>query len=393
MAELIGSVASFNHASLGPVVSDITPFHSRAVPSISVHDYLARIAKFVCLENDSLLAVLVYLDRITRNHLHRPALAVSPYNIHRLLITAIVVAHKFNSDIFFNNARYSKVGGIPLIEMNQLELELLFLIKFDLKVDHDQLQQIGNWLMTCPRVDSCESQKTPYSGQPVCVLEAYYRSLEVAAKQAELCHIHYPTPLMDPTPVRGTSSVSFLDLNGTMVTTTTKAATTGPVPSIAAFQHPIPTSIHKPLYHYQQQHPQQQQQQHYHQSKHPHQNNYPYAPQQATPSSVDTSSSLVFNGSSSFVAPSCSSATSTLCLGFGNSSEIDQSSWRVANAFSPASPENQMMGRSLVGTSNDSLKRRNFPSIGFPINADSSLTIVPTEQDTATSGVFVIDND
>ncbi|KAJ1904878.1 cyclin-like protein interacting with PHO85, partial [Coemansia sp. S17] len=129
MAELIDSVISANHRSLGPIINDITPFHSRAVPAISVHDYLERVAKFVCLENDSLIAVLVYLDRVTRAQIHRPAFALSPFNIHRLLITAIVVAHKFNSDVFFNNARYSKVGGIPLAEMNQLELELLFMAR------------------------------------------------------------------------------------------------------------------------------------------------------------------------------------------------------------------------------------------------------------------------
>ncbi|KAI8319744.1 cyclin-related 2, partial [Martensiomyces pterosporus] len=141
MAALIDSVIAANHLTIGPTVSDITPFHSRAVPGISVHDYLERVAKFVCLENDTLIAILVYLDRITRVQSHRPALAPSPYNIHRLLITAIVVAHKFNSDIFFNNARYSKVGGVPLAEMNQLELEMLFLVRFDLKIDADELQR------------------------------------------------------------------------------------------------------------------------------------------------------------------------------------------------------------------------------------------------------------
>ncbi|KAI9476683.1 cyclin-domain-containing protein [Coemansia mojavensis] len=155
MAELIDAVAAANHQALGAISKDITPFHSRTVPSIPIHDYLERVAKFVCLENDSLLAVLVYLDRITRAQLHRPALAPSPYNIHRMAITAITIAHKFNSDIFFNNARYSKVGGVPLAELNQLELEMLFLIKFDLKVDTAELQQ---WARTAAlRMARCRS--------------------------------------------------------------------------------------------------------------------------------------------------------------------------------------------------------------------------------------------
>ncbi|KAJ1941936.1 cyclin-like protein interacting with PHO85 [Linderina macrospora] len=109
MAQLIDGVTAANQAIVGPSVDDITPFHSRTVPAISVRDYLLRVAKFVCLENDTLISILIYLDRITQAQTHRPSLALSPYNVHRMLITAIVVAHKFNSDVFFNNARYSKV--------------------------------------------------------------------------------------------------------------------------------------------------------------------------------------------------------------------------------------------------------------------------------------------
>ncbi|KAJ2867452.1 cyclin-like protein interacting with PHO85 [Coemansia aciculifera] len=206
MAELIDSVTYANHRSLGPIINDITPFHSRAVPAISVHDYLERVAKFVCLENDSLIAVLVYLDRVTRAQIHRPALAPSPFNIHRLLITAIVVAHKFNSDVFFNNARYSKVGGIPLAEMNQLELELLFMARFDLKIDAPEMQRIGEWLLT-PR-----TTRNPYQQHPECVLSAYHADVALA-RHAELCKLEYPTPAMDPmTASSSSAAVPPLDL-------------------------------------------------------------------------------------------------------------------------------------------------------------------------------------
>ncbi|KAJ2827511.1 cyclin-like protein interacting with PHO85 [Coemansia sp. 'formosensis'] len=206
MAELIDSVTAANHRCLGPIINDITPFHSRAVPAISVHDYLERVAKFVCLENDSLIAVLVYLDRVTRAQIHRPALAPSPFNIHRLLITAIVVAHKFNSDIFFNNARYSKVGGIPLAEMNQLELELLFLARFDLKIDAPEIQSIGEWLLT-PRTTA-----KSYPQHPECILSAYHADTALA-RQAELCKLEYPTPAMDPMTAGSSSAVvPLLDL-------------------------------------------------------------------------------------------------------------------------------------------------------------------------------------
>ncbi|KAJ2784256.1 cyclin-like protein interacting with PHO85 [Coemansia javaensis] len=194
MAALIDAVAAANQRALGAVASDVTPFHSRAVPKISVREYLERVARFVFLENDALLAVLVYLDRIAAAQPHRPALAPSPFNVHRLIITAIVIAHKFNSDIFFNNARYSKVGGIPLAEMNQLELEMLFLVRFDLKVDAAELQHVGAWLMSQPPAPDA-AQPPPYS-----LLSQYHRQQQ------------FPTPLLDPSTAAPHGAVPPLEL-------------------------------------------------------------------------------------------------------------------------------------------------------------------------------------
>ncbi|KAG0348086.1 hypothetical protein BG005_011739, partial [Podila minutissima] len=39
---------------------------------------------------------------------------INSFNIHRLLITTVMVAAKFTSDLFYSNARYAKVGGLNL---------------------------------------------------------------------------------------------------------------------------------------------------------------------------------------------------------------------------------------------------------------------------------------
>ncbi|KAF9976577.1 hypothetical protein BGZ73_008248 [Actinomortierella ambigua] len=67
-------------------------------------------------------------------------------NIHRLLITALMVAAKFTSDLYYSNARYAKYGGLRLEELNQLELEFLFAIKFDLNVKVPHIEQVGRLL-------------------------------------------------------------------------------------------------------------------------------------------------------------------------------------------------------------------------------------------------------
>ncbi|KAF8947177.1 hypothetical protein BGZ52_008133 [Haplosporangium bisporale] len=72
---------------------------------------------------------------------------INSFNIHRLLITTVMVAAKFTSDLFYSNARYAKVGGLNLPELNQLELEFLFTSRFELNVKVDEIQRVGDSLL------------------------------------------------------------------------------------------------------------------------------------------------------------------------------------------------------------------------------------------------------
>ncbi|KAL9540530.1 hypothetical protein PS6_010725 [Mucor atramentarius] len=125
--------------------TQITYFHSRAIPNISVLSYLTRIHKFAPFTNEALLSMLIYFDRMTKLD---DGFTINSYNIHRLLITSIVVASKFTSDIFYANSRYAKVGGIPLVELNQLELELLFLLDFQLYIPLEDIQLYADQLLS-----------------------------------------------------------------------------------------------------------------------------------------------------------------------------------------------------------------------------------------------------
>ena len=60
---------------------------------------------------------------------------MTPFSVHRLLITSVVVAARFTDDAFFNSAFYARVGGISAFEMKRLELDLLFNLDFRLKVN------------------------------------------------------------------------------------------------------------------------------------------------------------------------------------------------------------------------------------------------------------------
>lgn len=175
--------------------SSMLCFHARHVPNISIEAYLLRILKYCPTTNDVFLSLLVYFDRLSRvgatgsfpgdptpPHATAPTapdgspsgmmpwssqpsasteqqvpaqppfpgisgFVIDSYNIHRLIIAGVTVASKFFSDVFYTNARYAKVGGLAVHELNQLELHFLLLTDFRLMVHVAEIQQYGDQLL------------------------------------------------------------------------------------------------------------------------------------------------------------------------------------------------------------------------------------------------------
>ena len=55
-------------------------------------------------------------------------------NVHRILLSSVMVAAKFLDDFYYSNEFWAKIGGVPNSELNTLELEFLFMTNFDLHV-------------------------------------------------------------------------------------------------------------------------------------------------------------------------------------------------------------------------------------------------------------------
>ncbi|KAF9986767.1 hypothetical protein BGZ65_006311 [Modicella reniformis] len=112
----------------------------------------------------------------------RNGFRINSFNIHRLLITCLLVAAKFTSDLFYSNARYAKVGGLSLLELNQLELELLFTTKFELNVKEDKLQRVGDALLKFrDRHVACLSQQQQ---------QQEIQHQQYQQQQQQLLHLH-----------------------------------------------------------------------------------------------------------------------------------------------------------------------------------------------------------
>ena len=106
-------------------------YTSRKLPEISVNDYMVRIAKYMKIEDSTLILALIYIDRISRKR----KIFVNEYNVYRLFFMSVVVATKYNEDKHYSNTYYAKIGGVELEQLNQMECEFVMGINFDLFVE------------------------------------------------------------------------------------------------------------------------------------------------------------------------------------------------------------------------------------------------------------------
>ncbi|KAL7628528.1 cyclin-like protein interacting with PHO85 [Parahypoxylon ruwenzoriense] len=89
---------------------------------------------------------------------------VDSFNIHRLIIAGVTCASKFFSDVFYTNSRYAKVGGLPLAELNHLELQFLLLNDFRLAVPVEDLEAYATMLVEFYAREVVAQRSRPLSG-------------------------------------------------------------------------------------------------------------------------------------------------------------------------------------------------------------------------------------
>ncbi|RPA82913.1 cyclin-domain-containing protein [Ascobolus immersus RN42] len=149
--------------------SAVLAFHGRNVPTITISSYLGRINRYCPTTYEVFLSLLVYFDRMTDEMSSQ--FVVDSFNIHRLVIAGVTCASKFFSDVFFTNSRYAKVGGLPLLELNHLELQFLLLNDFRLSIPLSELEDYGTMLVQFygrevlqSRVNSIPPRLTPAEG-------------------------------------------------------------------------------------------------------------------------------------------------------------------------------------------------------------------------------------
>lgn len=96
LSSLLKRVAESNDINQQLLHQKISVFHGLTRPTISIQSYLERIFKYANCSPSCFIVAYVYLDRFTQR---QPSLPINSFNVHRLLITSVMVAAKFMDDM------------------------------------------------------------------------------------------------------------------------------------------------------------------------------------------------------------------------------------------------------------------------------------------------------
>ena len=119
----------FINQNINYLCSENTTIHS-------LKNYLRRILRYCNPESSTLLISLIYIKRFCK--IGRINLSIQ--NVHKIFLISIVLAIKYNEDKHYKNDFYAKVGGIDLLDLNNLESDFLKTLNFKISIHSKEFQ-------------------------------------------------------------------------------------------------------------------------------------------------------------------------------------------------------------------------------------------------------------
>lgn len=111
---------------------DFQKFFKDMAVSLDIENYYERLKTYFNCSPECFTISFIYIDRLIKTH-KDSLLLVSP-NVHRICLTALLLATKWHDDDVHANSYYAKIGGIARQELDSLEVAMLKLMEYRLFV-------------------------------------------------------------------------------------------------------------------------------------------------------------------------------------------------------------------------------------------------------------------
>ena len=142
ISDLFSNICQENTKNYNKENNPITKPFLSANPSISINDYLDRLYKYSKMNISTVILILIYIDRISNINKFK----LTYYIIHKLILSSMVVAIKYNEDEYYSIKFYAKLGGVPKTEMIFLEYYFVSLINFNLFIKKELFDKYDDYI-------------------------------------------------------------------------------------------------------------------------------------------------------------------------------------------------------------------------------------------------------
>ena len=149
ISALFSNICQENTKEFNKETNSITKPFLSINPLISINDYLERLYKYSKINISTVILILIYIDRISNINKFK----LTYYIIHKLILSSMVVAIKYNEDEYFSIKYYSKLGGVTKTEMIFLEYYFVSLINFNLFVDKELFNKYDDYISSADSED------------------------------------------------------------------------------------------------------------------------------------------------------------------------------------------------------------------------------------------------
>lgn len=151
-----------NELLSGPNVT-LTRFNTLVPPKISIFNYIMFLRSKTRSSRSCFVIAMVLLDRLLKL---QSGIQITPNTVHKLFLCSLMIASKFNTDLNLSNEQWAAIGGIRNEEINILEIEFLFLVKFSINVKKEEYELYNKELSEKARLapfrkTGSESEKKP----------------------------------------------------------------------------------------------------------------------------------------------------------------------------------------------------------------------------------------
>ena len=153
ISNLLTDICDANKKEKNLFYKQLKCFYSMNIPIITIKAYLEQLYKYTKINTSTIILMLIYIDRICNINKCK----INYYNIHKLILGSLVIASKYNEDVYYTHKYYAKIGGVTQAEIFILEYNFISIINFRLYVTEKLFCKYKEFLLSSDSDDDSDN--------------------------------------------------------------------------------------------------------------------------------------------------------------------------------------------------------------------------------------------